>query len=141
MHSEDMQKTNKITVYLRISGFSCDPSAITEILGIQPDKVWRKGDLLMHTEKFKHKDNGWEIKSVSSDTIYLESHITDILKTALPVRDKFKNLPVGSSVMLTCGVSFSPDSAIPSIFLDTETLRFLGEINADIDVDLYCVED
>ena len=57
------------------------------------------------------------------------------------MRDKFKNLPVGSSVMLTCGVSFSPDSAIPSIFLDTETLRFLGEINADIDVDLYCVED
>ena len=140
MDRESTQKTCKITVHLRISGFACDPHAITEILDIQPDKMWRKGDTLTHTAKIHHKDNGWEITSSSDDTTYLESHIADILRVVLPARDKFKSLPAGSSVILTCGISLYPDLEMPSLFLDAETLRVLGEINADVDIDLCCVE-
>ena len=38
------------------------------------------------------------------------------------------------------GISMYPDGEVPSMFFDAETLRVLGEINADLDIDLYCVE-
>ena len=69
----------------------------------------------------------------------MENHIADILRLVLPVREQFKSLPAGSSVMLICGISISPDGEAPSMFFDAETLHVLGEINADLDIDLYCV--
>jgi len=33
-----------------------------------------------------------------------------------------------------------PDGEVPSMFFDAETLRVLGEINADLDIDLCCGE-
>jgi len=137
---EHTEKTCAIAAHLRISGFACDPNEITKILGVQPDKIWRRGEALTYTNKGTHKDNGWEITSSSSDALYVENHIADMLHLVLPVREQFKSLPAGSSVMLICGISMYPDGEVPSIFFDAETLRVLGEINADLDIDLCCGE-
>ena len=104
------------------------------------NRNWRRGDALTYTNKGTHKDNGWEVTSPSSDALYVENHIADLLRLVLPVREKFKSLPAGSSVMLICGISVYPDREMPSLFFDAETLRVLGEIHADLDIDLCCVE-
>jgi hypothetical protein len=73
--------------------------------------------------------------------VFLESHVTDIVRVIQPVCDRFKQLPAESAIVLTCAISVYPDAEMPSIFFDAATVRLLGEINAEVDIDLHCVDE
>ena len=41
-----MTESHQTYAYLWIEGFECDPSDISELMQLDPDDTWRKGDLI-----------------------------------------------------------------------------------------------
>src|SRR5256885_13244495 len=96
---------DEISVRLVVTDFACDPDYITKLLGIQPDAVWRMGDDLSFTSDRKRTDNGWALESKVSNTVDLDAHVTAILRVIGNAKSNFKNLPQGSTIFLSCGIT------------------------------------
>jgi hypothetical protein len=113
---ENSRTTDEISARLVITGFACDPHHITKLLGIQPDALWRIGDALSFTSERKRNDNGWAIVSRSA-MVDLDAHIAAILETIGSAKSHFKNLPQGSTVYLSCGITVNRGPVARALFL------------------------
>src|SRR5262245_44420789 len=104
-NTENTNTTDEISARLVITGFACDPHHLTKLLGRQPDAIWRVWAQLSFTSERKHTDNGWVIASKISNTVDLDAHVTAILEVIGSAKSNFKNLPHGSTVYLSCGIT------------------------------------
>ncbi len=90
-----------IQVKYVLTNFVVDPAEITRILGIQPSRTWRKGEIIPKTS-LPHKSNGWLVESGLANTAEFEEHL-DSLATALsPTIKKISNLPNGIEAEISC---------------------------------------
>jgi Domain of unknown function (DUF4279) len=131
--------TDEISVRLVITGFACDPHHITKLLGIQPDEAWRIGDELSFTSEHKRIDNGWAIVSKISNTVDLDAHVAAILEAIGNAKSHFKNLPQGSTVYLSCGITVNQGPGGPSVVFSPQMVASLAELGAEIGIDIYCL--
>jgi hypothetical protein len=136
---ENTNTTDEISARLVITGFACDPLYITKLLGIQPDAIWRIGDALSFTSKRKRTDNGWAIVSKISNTVDLDAHIAAILEAVGNAKSRFKKLPQGSTVYLSCGITVNRGPSGPSIVFSPQMVASLAELGAEISIDIYCL--
>jgi len=136
---ENTDTTDEISARLVITGFACDPHHITKLLGIQPDEVWRIGNALSFTSERKRTDNGWAIVSKISNTVDLDAHVTAILEVIGSAKSNFKNLPHGSTVYLSCGITVNRGPGGPSIVFSPQMVASLAELGAEIGIDIYCL--
>jgi len=136
---ENTDTTDEISARLVITGFACDPHHITKLLGIQPDAIWRLGDALSFASEHKRTDNGWAIVSKISNTVDLDAHITAILEAVGNAKSRFKNLPQGSTVYLSCGITVNRGPSGPSVVFSPQMVASLAELGAEIGIDIYCL--
>jgi Domain of unknown function (DUF4279) len=136
---ENTDTTDEISARLVITGFACDPHHITKLLGIQPDAIWRIGDALSFASEHKRTDNGWAIVSKISNTVDLDAHIAAILEVIGNAKSNFKNLPQGSTVYLSCGITVNRGPGGPSIVFSPQMVASLAELGAEIGIDIYCL--
>lgn len=136
---ENTNTTDEISARLVITGFACDPQHITKLLGIQPDAIWRIGDALSFISERKRTDNGWVIVSKISNTVDLDAHITAILEAVGNAKSRFKKLPQGSTVYLSCGITVNRGPGGPSIVFSPQMVASLAELGAEIGIDIYCL--
>src|SRR5207237_5553333 len=116
----------EISVRLVINRFACDPDHITKLLGIQPDAVWRIGDDLSFQSDRKRTDNGWAIESKVSNTVDLDAHVAAILRVIGNAKSHFKNLPQGSTIYLSCGITVNQGPGGPSIVFSPHMVASLA---------------
>ncbi|MBI5204398.1 MAG: DUF4279 domain-containing protein [Nitrospirae bacterium] len=146
------ERKPNIRVFLDIRGFSGNPSRITELLGIEPDESWSKGDIVPakfvsgrviydKSKSIKRKYSCWTIRaSLKKYSFNMEDYIKDIIKKIAPVRNKFKKLPKSVNLMLCVWIDiYSPKESAPSLGLSIETMKFLSSINATLDIDISFV--
>jgi hypothetical protein len=140
-NAEDTHTTiaDEISARLVVTGFACDPDYITKLLGIQPDAVWRMGDDLSFTSDRKRTDNGWALESKVSNTVDLDAHVTAILRVIGNAKSNFKNLPQGSTIFLSCGITVNQGPGGPSIVFSPQMVAILAELGAEIGIDIYCL--
>jgi hypothetical protein len=136
---ENTDTTDEISARLVITGFACDPHHITKLLGIQPDAIWRLGDALSFASEHKRTDNGWAIVSKISNTVDLDAHVAAILEVIGNAKSHFKNLPQGSTVYLSCGITVNRGPGGPSIVFSPQMVASLAELGAEIGIDIYCL--
>ncbi len=127
----------KISAALTLTGFDCDPEEITKILGILPTKTWIVGDLIGRTILHR-KENAWVLKSQLQKNADLESHIKDVLARLQPSWQKVVELCSKYDSEISC-VIYSVESQGEAIHFDKEILKSVFELNAEIDVDYYCL--
>ena len=126
---------NEIKVSVKIHGFNDSPSRISEILGLVPTMSWLKGEVVHPRAINTFKENGWVIsvhgdgEDVSIEKLAME--LFDVLSESLP---SFCDLP--RNVCIEFSVVAYVKQDIPELFIPSEIVQKLGEIGAEIDIDL-----
>ena len=134
------EETNQGRVYFALYGDDFDPDEMTEYLGIEPTSVKRKGSRI--PEKFP-KTNSWELSTseVVSEYIDVFDMATEIIgqikhKKDLIIKAKEK-FGVSPKLVAVLWFSMNEEHSTPAIGFEVETVEFLGEIGAFIDIDTY----
>lgn len=125
--------TDEVIVRLKIVSDLRTPEEITEALGVECSKSWRKGDKRANTV-IVEKHNGWLLDSALPRSAPLESHIDSLLKRLSPHVEKIKKLSRNDDVELSCVVYASSP---PPLNFPKPMIHQLGEMGASLDVDLY----
>jgi hypothetical protein len=128
---------HKIRVALTLTGTSGYPDDITALLKIAPDKTGRVGDPIASTIR-RHQDHGWQIVSSEHTDASLSEHVTNVRERLSEASESIGALSRAWKIELSCRVQAVGSSA-PEMYFDAETLGWLNELNASIDIDLYCV--
>jgi hypothetical protein len=125
----------KAIVRLKIKSITRSPEEITEMLGIQSDFSWHRGDKRAHTIILE-KDNGWVLGSSLPDSDSLEQHINSLLARISACSNKIKLLSEDESLELSC-VLYA--SEMPALNFSREVIHSICSIGASLDVDVYIV--
>lgn len=132
--------TNEGRVYFALDGDDFDPDEVTNFLGIQPTSVMRKGSRVHG--KFPAKSS-WAFSTPNVVNEYIDvfdmaAEIVNVLKPKksliLQAKQRF-NLVARLEVVLW--FSMNEEHSTPAIGFDEETVSFLGEVGAFIDIDTY----
>jgi len=134
----------KYAVGFRISDDKLDPSEITGMLKVNPDKAHRKGDPNTSTSKkgkaiyYSPFSTGlWSINSHEKEHEVLDHQIKSLLLILYPLKDKLAELiSMGYTMDMFCGV-FLHGANQPGFDISSDTLLKLGELNIDLGVCLY----
>ncbi len=130
------EKDFEIRARLNVTKFLCDPSVITNLLGIPPDRTWLSGDPVVKGAANIHKQNGWSVFSPRSGPgISVDEQISALREILFPKIKGFTNLPNNSEVELLLVIY--ANKFFPDIYVSVENISFLSEIDASIDVDVY----
>ena len=136
---DEVPKQHEGRVYFALDGDEFDPNEVTRLLEIEPTTVILKGK----SPGYEIRKTSWilstenlirdyiDVFQMSSDIVGRLINKKDILLQAL---ERFKLTP-----RLEIVLRFSSESGIsmPAIGFETETVKFLGEIGAHIDIDTY----
>ncbi len=134
--TEDFIPHSKIRVYFELKG-DFDPDVVTRAVSIQPTEVFRKGE--QHSQfKVKHPraQSSWCLNSGASEDQDLDTHVSNVLEKLENSWPSFVAISAQYSASLNCVInSYGGDT--PSIGLERNALKKLGELNSAFDVDLY----
>lgn len=135
---------NETSAAYTLTGLDFDPDEITESTGIAPTETWRTGDIIPGTVKAPYRHNGWEVNSsrdpASPRDVGLEDHIADVLGRLRPGWAALARLGTRFDAEISC-VVYMREAQGPMAHLDPWLVRRIGELNAAIDLDLYCLAD
>lgn len=125
-------------VYLRIidGKYLSLPEEITTITGIQPTRIWHKGDIRPKTI-IREKENGWELQSKLPKEKPLIEHVEHLLSSIEQSHELFKTITARYYTELSCVVYFDESESLPEIHFDSNLIKKLAELNVSIDIDLY----
>jgi hypothetical protein len=128
------RSANEVRVQLNFTGFDRSPSEVTSQVGLVPAKTWEAGAFIERSKR-TYASNGWR---VSPDERYedVERGVDALLSIITPRWDELRSLSCESRVELSI-VLYVYESA-PAVHLRRDQIARLTELNADIDVDLYC---
>jgi hypothetical protein len=133
-------ETNEGRVYFALDGEDFDPDEVTKFLGIKPTSVILKGS---RVPGFRPKRNSWQLstENIVNDYINVFEMATEIIdklsskkELIIEARKRF-NASIRFTVVLW--ISMNEKHSTPAIGFTTETIGFLGEIGAYIDIDTY----
>ncbi len=119
--------TNEGYVYFAIRSDTLSKADCTRWLGMEPVETAGIGP-----------DDDWQISTPLTDDPFLHPMIRDIVARLVPIKDRlmaFKQTYPELQYWLEV-VLYKGDSAAGLSF-DNDTLRFLGEIGATVDCDIY----
>lgn len=113
-----------------------------------PDETWCRGDTIPNIPNYRgpkprrRKYSCWRLRaSLEKYSYHVEDYIKDIISKITPVRDKIKAIP-GANLMLCVWIDiYHLGAGTPDIGLETDTMRFLSEIGAPLDVDISLLID
>lgn len=145
MGNDKTPDVNQNHIILGFFEFDFSPDNFTNDLGLQPLDKAVKGDKYFVGSKKDiekvHEYNMWthELKTNSNDFIgdLIAKFIDEIIK---PRVDTIKRLTKNCNVQLQI-VQYYFDGCNPGIYIKPDHNKILADINASIDIDLYCLAD
>lgn len=133
-------KTNEGKVYFALDGDDFDHDEVTKFLGIKPTRIVIKGEMV--PGRFPKK-NSWHLSTgnIVNDHIDVFDMATSIVNELKPKKDliieaksRF-NLSTRLEVVLM--ISSNEKHSTPAIGFEVDTIKFLSEVGALIDIDTY----
>jgi len=133
-------KTNEGKVYFALDGDDFDPDKLTEFIGIKPTSVIRKGSKIRGKIP---KIDSWRLstENIATECIDVFEMTTEIINKLKPLKhriiqakDRFK---VSPRLEVVLWFSMNEEHSTPIIGFEVDTIKFLGEIGAFVDIDTY----
>lgn len=145
MGKDKTPDTNQNHIIIGFFEFDFSPDIFTKDLGLQPLHKGVNGEKYLTGSKKNvekvHKCNMWtyEYKTYSNDFIgeLIAKFIDEILK---PRVDSIKRLTKNCEVQFRI-VQYYYGGCNPGIYIESDHNKILADINASIDLDLYCLGD
>lgn len=134
--------SSSIRASLIVRGFGDDPQVITELTGLRPTRAGRAGDSLLgpsgQATSRTVQRTYWSLHSRRDPTAPLTEHVSDILDQLGDAAHVFARLPEGTTATLRCTVIREED--LPILSVSTQSLRRLGDIGAELEIDILSVD-
>ena len=130
------KKQTEVKVQLFIKGFKCSPEKITRLLGISPSKTWVRGGLIRSGHRAVHRFNGWSLVSPLAEVASPEEQTDALLAIIKPHSKRFKRLPSGAQLDLSCAI-YAYDDSQRVFYFSVETVKELAKIGAPISIAYY----
>jgi len=129
----------EIIVDLNITDFTCDPRELTEALGVQPTRAWRKGELKNPRAIVRHEENGWELSSGAGSHKSFEQHTEALLGIIEPALDKFTEVcnRYDTRLLVVASMYYDNEERLPWLGFNRRAMRIFTQIGAAVDFDLY----
>ena len=127
---------NEIKVRFILTDFDCAPAEITERIGIEPSKTWVVGEPIMGGAR-AHKENGWQLELRDGDASGVEDLTKSLLQRLETSGDAIAELARAFYAEISCIVYAT--EFVPELHFSRRTLERIGQLGAEIDIDLYCL--
>ena len=133
-------KTNEGRVYFAFDGDDFDPNEVTRFLGIEPTLVKCKGESVSGRIM---KDSSWQFSTNNIVNEYINifdmtQSIIDKLKPKKDLINQAKSrFNISPRLEVVLWFSMNDNCSTPAIGFEVDTIKFLGEIGAFIDIDTY----
>lgn len=137
-----MSDAPSIRASLVLYDFGDDPRVVTEVLGIDPSRSGKSDDVLkgpagQPTSRAVRRTY-WSLHSRLDPTASLGQQVDDIVEQLGDNASAFHRLPRGTTVRVRCTVI--PEDDLPLLSVSSGALKRLGEIGADLEIDVLSVD-
>ena len=133
-------KNSNAMVYLCISGDGLHPDRITEIMKIEPSGKTIKGERYINqsgVERY-YIENRWKYSTKYEETEDISIQLNKILPILIKKKEELMLISQHSDTLLLFMFVLKINAGItPAIYLTKEFIKFAGEINAQIEFDIY----
>jgi hypothetical protein len=132
--------TNEGRVYFALDGDDFDPDEVTKFIGIKPTSIMRKGS---KAGGKLPKKSSWAVstENVVNEYIDVFDMATEIINILKPKKEliiqAIEQFKVKPRLEVVLWFSVNEEHSTPAIGFEPETVSFLGEIGAFIDIDTY----
>jgi hypothetical protein len=128
-----------VRVILRIMN-SDQHENITEKLSIQPTKVWHKNDIGIYGHVRQY--DCWLSETGYTQILDAGDLVDSFLETFYSKKEIIRELKLYPECVISLDVVIQMTKAeVPSIHFSKKTLDFLSFIGAEIDIDMYIMDD
>jgi hypothetical protein len=127
---------DRVCVSLRFSGDALVPEELTRLLGCEPTKARRKGDIIPDKRYHRVAHTGaWLLKGNKPETVDLNEQVLALLASVTDDLEIWRRLTTEFSADVFCGLFL--DEGNRGFDLLPEVTRMLGERGITIDFDVY----
>ena len=138
INMSNSKQKNENHISFIICDFECLPEEITKQVGIEPTNTWLKDELrAVGKGKVKIRENTWDLESELPLTDSVERHLLHLLDKLTPHKKIINELGKKYYVEFSCGLDFYEFN--PGINLDNNIIKRIAELNAKLDLDMYCL--
>lgn len=132
-------RQNQVYAHYTLLG-NFDPQAVTRATGIEPTATWQAGDTYGAAGKLRYAEDGWEVASNPELSLELEDHIQWVLDRLQPAWSTLCELGLRHDASVNAALYAY--QYVPAMHLQSDMVRRIAELSADIDFDMYClIED
>ncbi|WP_188558461.1 DUF4279 domain-containing protein [Hymenobacter glacieicola] len=136
-------RNNHVEVSLEIRDFDdISLEELSAILGMQPSKVYRKGEKVSSNFAIKSPINRWLIHAYADQKLLpdFEEQMDTLLAIVKARQEAFISLCHRYTCEIKCAVHvyFRNGESIPSVHLESRHRDLLHLLRAEFDVDIYC---
>ena len=131
---------NEARVYFSLDGDDFDPDELTEFLGIKPTSIKRKGYKISgHVPRM----NSWALSTENIvndhiDVFEMARGLINCLKSKKDLIIEAKeHFNVSPRFEVVLWLSMDEDVSTPAIGFEVDTIKFLGDVGAFVDIDTY----
>lgn len=130
--------TTKINSHFTLYG-DFDPDELTSIIDITPDATWRRGDRYAST-LVTFKTDAWRISVFHEGQGSCDAYTNELLQRLEGKHKIIRNLLKEKKLEASIShIIYVDDNEVPIIDVNVATMKKPIDINADIDIDLYCL--
>lgn len=117
------------------------PDYITQVLGIQPVKIYLKGEKTNPKLSLLEKKNGWRMGSSLNKYTPFEEQMNAMIDIIEAKKELFKMFCEKYYCEFSCAVYIRYDNgeSIPSVHLNSRYNKLIGQLNIEFDLDIYCL--
>lgn len=138
-------EVNSNHIILRFIGFDFNPDEITEKLGLIPFSLARKGeDYFVGKNKVKKtwEYNHWDYELKTKSNNFIGETINDFFETIIKPRfNLIKEISSNSEITRLIVVQYYYTGCNPGFTFKKEQVKILSSIDAEIDMDIYCLSE
>ncbi|WP_299456175.1 DUF4279 domain-containing protein [uncultured Microscilla sp.] len=132
---------NNIRLELAIFGDSFDPNELTSLITIKPTTTYLKEEVVKEYNKtIQRKETSWSYSIQPLETLYFEEYTNKLI-------DKFESKVASIKGFLSKNnlkmklfvvLEISGDQT-PAFYLNNRFLKFVNNLEGEIDVDIYAI--
>lgn len=122
---------------LAIYGEQLDPDEVTKVLGLSPERSWRRGDPKGARGVASRKEGCWKIETKRSQDCEkdLNDHLLTLLERIAPVRGIVGALAERFTLQFECIIEF--DQEVPALHVDRQVMKAMSDLGGELDIDAY----
>ncbi|USK32590.1 DUF4279 domain-containing protein [Bacillus sp. F19] len=136
----------QVMAYFSLFGETFPTDEVTEMLGIEPNEVYNKGDLIVRPPnpnvvtkgRIYRKETSWSFGTTYEESFDVKDQLDQVLK---PLKNKTEiinrlKLKYGLTTQITI-VIVMEDGVTPGLHLESDQIEFANQVGAEFDIDLY----